>query len=69
MSSLSNGFLEAKLVDETTPQTSEFCIEVSSSLHSVTIPDLEFVLEANCKKALSKVLTSTLSIEQMFNNT
>ena len=68
MSSLSGGFLEAKLADETTPQTLEFCIKATSSVHSVTIPDLQFVLEANCKNALSKVQTSILPFEQMYSS-
>ena len=54
ISSLINGFVYAKLLNETKPSTYEFCIIVTS-FHSITIPDLVFNLEENCKKALSKV--------------
>ena len=43
MSTLSGGFLFANLVNIEAPQTYEFCIKVTS-FHSITIPDLTFVL-------------------------
>ena len=69
MSSLSGGILSARLANDKTPKTFEFCIKATTSVHSKTIPDLTFVLEANCTNVLSKVQTWILPFEQMFNNT
>jgi len=58
-----------KLIDETTIKTYEFCLKVSSSLHFITVPDLELTLIADCSTALSKVSSQVPTIEQMFNKT
>ena len=68
MSSLSNGLLYAELVNEQAPQTIEFCIKVSSSLHFTTIYGLEFVLEKNCKTALSPAKTLIAPFEKMYSD-
>ena len=61
--SLTNGFYKATLADKTTPLKYKFCLGVVTSLHTLTVPGLEFVLEANCKTALSKAATSSLQVE------
>ena len=68
ISSLTVGYLYAKLASQT-PKTYEFCLQVSTSLHWITVPNLEFFLEANCKNAHTKVQTTILLFEQMFNST
>ena len=69
MTTLSSGYLWAKLVNNLDPSFYEFCLGVSSSVHSITVPNLEFTLEANCKTALSKVSSSNVQIDQMYSST
>jgi len=68
--SVEGGFLYAELADKTTPKTYEFCLKVSTSESNIftMVPNLEFVLEANCKNVLSKVNSSIEPIKQMFND-
>jgi hypothetical protein len=72
MTTLSSGYLWAKLVNNQDPSSHEFCLGVSSSVHSITVPNLEFTLEAlenNCKTALSKVPLSNVQFDQMYSST
>jgi len=55
ISSLSNGYLLAKLADDTIPKTYEFCLKIVSSGYTITIQNLVFVIIADCSKALVKV--------------
>ena len=63
ITSVTNGFYNARLVDKTSPITYKLCLGVVTSLHTLTVPGLEFVLEPNCKTALSKASTSLLQVE------
>jgi len=67
--SLQNGFLYANLADITTPKTYSFCLKITAIPNSITVPNLEFVLEADCSSAFSRVNDTFIPIFEMFNST
>ena len=55
IASLLDGFYYLSLQDETTPKSNKFCLGVATATHTITEPNLEFALEADCKNVLSKL--------------